>query len=835
MIHCAKFDTWFPGDVYSGFNKDMSNDECDGSWNGDEVSTMCALMVNQGPHAVDAFNGRDPDLRYDSGGFELQMVVGATGNGKMMKFMAVENMDYQCMYMAMENMSCKSGMEPNDTDVKDTKYVNNNGFHSVTMRPVWSKDDDADDMYYPDKPMMMHGLEKYVMKTSAWQCSEKNVMVIKYDLTTSAWQCLVNTLDVLNYDFKIPGLQCLVKNVKKQFLQSLVNYDFKVYVVKELVENYVEYFVYTVLWMVMGISYNMTFVFKFFMVVAGNCTLLAMGVSWTMSPSRTFLTSGLQRLALAWFTLYQLTEGKVFELSVLTVAVICIMWHGMLSTRWIQRFALDIKHVSRCCKRKQSRQKRICKRQLVVMIFMCFAVNARAMEQQDAMFQRISALAEAATRAAVAAEQVVTQTAGAASSASGDGLQNAAKVLKNPEMFSGEDALAFPSWRFQFTSWLTYGESKYVPMLEKIEKLTSPPDVSTYTAEEKTLAHRLYAVLTSYLKGRCGHMCKAAMKSRDGFAVWYQLVKEFEPSSRQRSLALAQALSNYPSFSKDRSCLESILVYEETVQRFEESSLTKYPDELKIATLMRCCHPKLKEYLQLSVDDSSSYATIKEHILNYERVSRAWSHENVLKSIDAAHKQQQPDPNGPAPMEIDRVADDGYKGGKGKGKGKYKGKGKWNLPWGAGRFGGRGKGKGKGKKGRGRGNAKAKGKGKKGGKHKGGQKGGKAGPNQCKICYGYGHWSNECPHKMDVNQVQQEEQQHPVAPQQAQHQQPGGSPQRGGASSNTTYVQPQAQQARQGTVRRIFHLVPSPPTSPMTSKQVRKWSRMTSLNNRSNM
>ena len=429
------------------------------------------------------------------------MTVGETSNG-FKEFMATVDM-MSCMDMAMVNMSWEQFENEPNTDFNvalvnmPDDESNTDGSHSKVQGSLWPKfeDDDADDMYYPDKPMM-HGLEKYVMKTSAWQCLEKDDMVIKYDLTTSVWQCLVNTLDVLdydmkqmvNYDFKIPGLQCLVKNVKKQFLQSLVNYDFKVYVVKELVENYVEYFVYTVLWMVMGISYNMTFVFKFFMVVAGNCTLLAMGVSWTMSPSRTFLTSGLQRLALAWFTLYQLTEGKVFELSVLTVAVICIMWHRMLSTRWIQRFALDIKHVSRCCKRKQSRQKRICKRQLVVMIFMCFAVNARAMEQQDAMFQRISALAEAATRAAVAAEQVVTQTAGAASSASGDGLQNAAKVLKNPEMFSGEDALAFPSWRFQFTSWLTYGESKYVPMLEKIEKLTSPPDVSTYTAEEKTLA-----------------------------------------------------------------------------------------------------------------------------------------------------------------------------------------------------------------------------------------------------------------------------------------------------------------------------------------------------------
>lgn len=39
-------------------------------------------------------------------------------------------------------------------------------------------------------------------------------------------------------------------------------------------------------------------------------------------------------------------------------------------------------------------------------------------------------------------------------------------------------------------------------------------------------------------------------QSRDGFAVRYHLIKEFEPSSRQRALAIAQALSNYPTFPK---------------------------------------------------------------------------------------------------------------------------------------------------------------------------------------------------------------------------------------------------------------------------------------------
>lgn len=68
------------------------------------------------------------------------------------------------------------------------------------------------------------------------------------------------------------------------------------------------------------------------------------------------------------------------------------------------------------------------------------------MEQQQAMLERVAALAEAATRAAVAAERVAGQTP-AASSTSGDGLSHASKVLESPESFSGEDALNFPSWR----------------------------------------------------------------------------------------------------------------------------------------------------------------------------------------------------------------------------------------------------------------------------------------------------------------------------------------------------------------------------------------------------
>ena len=64
------------------------------------------------------------------------------------------------------------------------------------------------------------------------------------------------------------------------------------------------------------------------------------------------------------------------------------------------------------------------------------------------------------------------------------------------------------------------------------------------------------------------------MKAKNGFLLWHQLHKEFLPSTRQRSLALAPALATYPSFRKENSSLERILAFEQMVQQCEEASTT---------------------------------------------------------------------------------------------------------------------------------------------------------------------------------------------------------------------------------------------------------------------
>ena len=465
------------------------------------------------------------------------------------------------------------------------------------------------------------------------------------------------------------------------------------------------------------------------------------------------------------------------------------------------RFQKDLQ----CAGRKRCNERR----ELMAAIFLCSIGHVHAMEQQQAMLERVVALAEAATRSAVAAETATTQTvqtaatvAKTSSSVVSNGLQAAAKVLKNPDAYSGEDATGFASWRFQFMSWLTYGDSRFIQILEAVEARDSMPTMANYNEGEKEMAHKLYAVLTSYLRGRCAHLAKAHSKTRGGLAVWYSLMREFEPSSRQRNLALAQALASFPTFPKDRSCMDSILIFEETIQRFEGSSNTKCPDELK--TLLRCSPAKLKGHLQLTLDDKAIYHQVREQILNFERVSKNWGHETVLKSIHDANKGVA---DGPTPMEVDRVE------GKSKGKGKKgKGKGGWNIPWGAGRgFGGRSGGKAKGKCKKGRGRARKE-------RAKMVRKEKAASHNQCKICFGYGHWSGGCPQRMDVNNVQQDTSY-------------TGSPvNNNGASSSSVYRQAQGEQSpvqpRTGTVRKIFHISPSSsypasPASPASSRHVR--------------
>ena len=409
-----------------------------------------------------------------------------------------------------------------------------------------------------------------------------------------------------------------------------------------------------------------------------------------------------------------------------------------------------MKKKSRLERRKSRLSRRCLVRQLQVLLWISLMGNCWAMDANVA--QQISELAQAATRAAQAATTVAEKFG--SKSGMSSGMESAAKVLKNPDVFNGEDAASFMGWKLNFETWMSYGDERFNDLLGKIEKMDRAPSYAAYDSEQKSMANKFFAILSSYLRGRTNALVRSvANGDKDGFKLWYDLCREYLPNSKQRTLSLAQTLAQYPQFSNKIGMLEQILNFEQLVGQYESSSGNTYPGDLKAATILRCSPQRIREYLQLSLKEDSSYADIREAVLAHERVTKGFSSESILKQIQTPA----PEHDTSAPMEVDRVFKGGGKEQKGKGKkGEFKGKGRGafgGMPWGF----GRGKGKGKPQKGKSKGK---KGSGKKGGgKSKGKNKGQKGGASEgCWICGDTRHWSKECPNRGRVNQVSWEDQ-----------------------------------------------------------------------------
>ena len=392
------------------------------------------------------------------------------------------------------------------------------------------------------------------------------------------------------------------------------------------------------------------------------------------------------------------------------------------------------------------------KKHLKVLCFVMMIHSAKGMDQQTFLDQVVELTRAATTAASSAASAMQSmQQFQQSKGSSASGLESASRILKNPDVFSGDNPLEFMSWKSLFESWLTFGDSRYGDFLTKIESMKEPPKFESYTEDQKVLSTRFFAILSSYLRGRCAALVRSHNKVKDGFGLWFSLCQEYVPSTKQRSLSLAQALSSFPSFNSKLTLLENILQYEQLVSSYETSSGSVYPPDLKTATLIRCAPAKVRDHIQLSLRDDSTYSDVREALLSFDRVTRGFSAEAIMKQLtyDSTSAERRDD-GGVRDMEVDRVE---WKGGKGY-KGKEKGKNKSGFPfegaWGAfGRGRGFGKGKSKGKdKSKGKGKNKNKGKSKKGQKGNGSNRG-------CWNCGDPNHFAKNCPQNRGrVNQVE---------------------------------------------------------------------------------
>ena len=162
---------------------------------------------------------------------------------------------------------------------------------------------------------------------------------------------------------------------------------------------------------------------------------------------------------------------------------------------------------------------------------------------------------------------------------------------------------------------------QFLPDLKKAETETDPIDGSSSATalfegrEDRSITEmKLYSVLSSYLRNRPLKVLRS-VGAMNEFEFWRKLTAELEPSSRSRSLAMAQALIGFPAMSNGTSLMDCVLTHEKLVNESEKLSGTRYDDNLKISTLLKGVLQNLKQQIMVDINERTTYAELRMKLL----------------------------------------------------------------------------------------------------------------------------------------------------------------------------------------------------------------------------
>eukprot|EP00435_Cladocopium_sp_Y103_P030301 s1247_g7.t1 len=280
------------------------------------------------------------------------------------------------------------------------------------------------------------------------------------------------------------------------------------------------------------------------------------------------------------------------------------------------------------------------------------------------MAQLARMVADAATAAADAARAATH----ASTSTGGDKKKDWYRLIPRPSNFAPTDreqeVSLWRDWYWGLRQYLLVVDGAYEDDLAYVERSeNSEVDWDLLDSDEQQRGRFLYSLLSTLLSGRLLSLVRNIEKS-NGLEALRHLLLNCQPKARSRTMSMLQGIMGYPAFSMKSSIIAQVVRLEENFAQFEKLG-GKLTDEMKAAVLLKCISGPLKVHLNLSLTETTSYSKIREVIQAYDTATTKWSD----ATITTFPLQPGGDPNGPAPMEIDRI-----KGGKSGGKGKAKGK-----------------------------------------------------------------------------------------------------------------------------------------------------------------
>eukprot|EP00438_Fugacium_kawagutii_P013012 Skav219672 [mRNA] locus=scaffold3149:113084:120619:+ [translate_table: standard] len=319
------------------------------------------------------------------------------------------------------------------------------------------------------------------------------------------------------------------------------------------------------------------------------------------------------------------------------------------------------------------------------------------------------------------------------------------KLVPKPSAFSPqtreEEIGQWKDWWWSVEQFLATIDQGYEHDVDNIKNnLDTEIVMVNLLDDDKKRSLFLYSLLASLLKGRLLSILKGVPQN-NGYEALRQLLLNCQPSSRNRSLGLLNAVMAWPSFNMKHPLLGQILKLEQAFQEYARIA-SAISEEIRFAVLLRCVGGQLRTYLNVNISEKSTYAELREAILRYDRATVKWSESMVLGADDAqpmdvddrvAGKEQKGNPKGK------KGDQKGNKSNPGKGKGFEKGKGHGGYQNSYGQNFQKSSGKGK-DKGKNPEKGKSKGKGKE--------------TRTCHLCKKVGHLAKDCWSKDSVRQVQ---------------------------------------------------------------------------------
>ena len=320
--------------------------------------------------------------------------------------------------------------------------------------------------------------------------------------------------------------------------------------------------------------------------------------------------------------------------------------------------------------------------------------------------QLTAALIAAANSAAEAAGAIREAQQGASSSTgpSRSKFSDAGKMVRMPDPFIAvgvdEEQARWPDFLLNLKAWIYAADASFEQDFALIDAhINDPVEMDGLTDDSKTRSMELHSVLIGLLRNRSLKVLRS-IDGRNGLEVYRQLVKLYTPNTKPRSMAILSAIMNLPHFGKEKSLYDHVHGLDRLIAEYQKACGTSVSDDVALSVLVRCLPGHIRQHVQLSLDDASSYADVRTKVLSFESVTANWSTSRIHNEFGISTGNSAGTPGsttGPTPMEIDQMQWGQQQLNQFKGSHKGKGKGKGKYEFGKGKSKGKGKGKDKGK------------------------------------------------------------------------------------------------------------------------------------------